>query len=95
MSYRACDILHECMFLTRAQSFKDLNVLLPWEIADPWARLRELTAFPLGLCVDIDSICRNVHFIFFPLDVYGLKTSPTQKMMLLSVTKHGSLINCL
>lgn len=52
------------MFSIWAQSIKDLNVSLPWKVADPWARRREMAAFPLGLCVDIDSICRNATLSF-------------------------------
>lgn len=67
------------MFLVRAQPIKDLNVSLPWEVADPWARLRVMAAFPLGLCVDIDSICRNIHFIFFPTGcLWSEDCSPTE-----------------
>lgn len=44
-------------------------------------------SLPSGLCVSADNVCRDHHHIILPLDVYGLKTAPPQRVLLLRSAK--------
>lgn len=44
---------------------------------------RDGKAFLAGPSVDVDDVCRNVHYPFVSLDVYSLKTAPLQRQHLL------------
>lgn len=95
---RVSEVLSACVLLTWAQLCLEHQSLRPTHGADDKAfspRVKtggKWQSLPSGLCVSADNVCRDHHHIIPPQDVYGLKTAPPQRVLLLRSAKRVSLI---